>query len=156
MAMISYAESLKEKAMGVGSILCMGIDPILEDIPIKADAEHSITQFYFDILDAAQEQIPSVKPNIAFFEQYGFEGLRALKKIIEKAKNTGFDVILDAKRADIGKTSAAYARSVFHFWNADAVTVNPYMGSDSMMPFIEHCSVQETCRILKLGRCHFI
>lgn len=141
MEQINYLDSLKEKAKATGSILCMGIDPVLEDIPLRADKEHAITQFYFDILDALDDEskIPSIKPNIAFFEQYGFEGLRALKKIIEHSRSKKIDVILDAKRGDIGKTSSAYAKSAFSFWNADAITVNPYMGSDSVLPFVEYC-----------------
>ncbi len=133
---MNYADLLKNKAHEHESIVCMGMDPIKEKIPV------SITKFYLDILDAiiSEDEHPAcVKPNIAFYEQYGVEGLRALKVITEEYKKHGFPVVLDAKRADIGKTSAAYARSVFGFWDAEAVTVAPYMGSDSVSPFIDWC-----------------
>ena len=136
---MSYLNSLKEKAKNSGNILCMGIDPVLEKIPIDKDPQEAIDEFYTEILhaiDSSNIEIPSVKPNIAFFEQYGFEGLRALKSIIAKYKEKDIDVILDAKRGDIGKTSEAYATSVFKFWNADAVTLHPYLGHDSVKPFL--------------------
>ena len=113
----------------------MGIDPVLEKIP-----EGNIVKFYSDILDAMEGEdvsIPTVKPNIAFFEQYGFEGLKALKEIIKKYKEKEISIILDAKRGDIGKTAEAYAESVFGFWQADAVTLHPYLGNDSITPFLE-------------------
>ena len=137
---MNYLDRLREKSQASGNILCMGIDPSIEKMPHIKDTETSISTFFLDILQALEGEnilIPTVKPNIAFFEQYGFEGLRALKKIIEKYKGKGIDVILDAKRADIGKTSEAYAKSVFNFWNADAVTVNPYLGYDGISPFLD-------------------
>ena len=113
---MNYLDSLKEKATDAGNILCMGLDPILEKIPLKGSDEEVITNFYSEILDNIVNEsvkIPSVKPNIAFFEQYGFPGLRALKKIIKKYKRENIDIILDAKRGDVEKSSAAYAKSVF-------------------------------------------
>jgi len=116
------------------------MDPVLEKIPLEGSAEEVIVKFYSDILDA---MISSgikpgiVKPNYAFYAQYGFDGLRALKKLIELYHRNGFLIILDAKRGDIGKTSAAYAKEAFKFWGADALTVAPYMGSDSVGPFID-------------------
>jgi orotidine-5'-phosphate decarboxylase len=89
-----------------------------------------------------------VKPNIAFYAQYGFAGLKALKKIIKEYKQNNFLIILDAKRGDIGKTSLAYAREVFDFWKADAITISPYMGSDSVTPFIEYYKKEKGIYIL--------
>ncbi|MBN2367861.1 orotidine-5'-phosphate decarboxylase, partial [Candidatus Woesearchaeota archaeon] len=139
--MTKFTDILKEKAEQAGSILCMGIDPVAEKIPIKESPGKAITRFYLDILDAMEGEdvnIPIVKPNIAFFEQYDFEGLLSLKKIIKEYKAKNIDVLLDAKRGDIGKTAAAYAASVFKVWKADAVTVHPYLGYDSIQPFLDY------------------
>lgn len=119
------------------TILCFGIDPELEKIKVDGTLEERILSYYFEITDKLLEekQIAAIKPNYAYFAQYGFEGLSALKNIIERYKGKTF-VILDAKRGDIGKSSEAYAKEVYDFWNADAVTVHSYMGSDSVKPFL--------------------
>ena len=80
----------------------------------------------------------ALKPNIAFYEQYGFEGLRALKTIIDYARQQKIPIILDAKRGDIGATSKAYAKAAFEDLKADAITLAPYMGTDSVSPFFEY------------------
>lgn len=139
---MNYIELLKSKAKEANSIVCVGLDPVLEKIPIKGSPKEVITKFYIDILDrfVSENILPgAVKPNIAFYEQYGFQGLEALQEIVKESKKKGFIVIVDAKRADIGKTSEAYARSVYDFWNFDATTIAPYMGSDSVKPFIDYC-----------------
>jgi orotidine-5'-phosphate decarboxylase len=139
---MSYLNDLRERAKAVKSIVCMGMDPIVEKIPIKGEPRQIIEEFYLDILKEMNQRdsYPAViKPNIAYFEQYGFDGLNALKTIITQYKSSGIPVLLDAKRGDIGKTSTAYAKSVFEFWNSDAVTIAPYMGCDSVEPFIEWC-----------------
>ncbi|MFH1721927.1 MAG: orotidine-5'-phosphate decarboxylase [Candidatus Altiarchaeota archaeon] len=139
---MDYNTQLKLKTRETGSIVCMGIDPVLERIPIeKGSVEEKITKFYTDILAAivAEDERPAiVKPNYAFFAQYGWDGLRALKSVIEAYQNQDVSVILDGKRGDIGKSSAAYAREIFDFWGADATTIAPYMGSDSVEPFLEY------------------
>ncbi len=140
---MDYIEQLRERAKQTKSIVCMGIDPVLDKIPVvEASVEKKLTKFYLDMLDAmiSEKTEPAiVKPNYAFFGQYGFEGLRALKRIIEVYKSQGIPVLLDAKRGDIGKTSVAYAKEVFEFWQADAVTINPYLGFDSVDAFLEWC-----------------
>lgn len=139
---MSYVDDLRERAIKVNSIVCMGIDPVIEKIPIQGDICQVIEEFYLAILkvmDKRNSYPAVVKPNIAYFEQYGFDGLQALKTIIFQYKSSGIPILLDAKRGDIGRTSMAYAKSVFEFWNSDAVTIAPYMGSDSVGPFIEWC-----------------
>ncbi len=148
---MTFTDQLSKKAIESKSIVCMGLDPVLEKIPIKGATEQVLVKFFQDILDAATSEntLPSiVKPNIAFYEQYGFEGLRALKKIITAYQKQNIPVLLDAKRADIGKTSAAYAKNLFDFWGADAITVAPYMGTDSVSPFIEYCKKDKGVYIL--------
>ncbi|MEM4250869.1 MAG: orotidine-5'-phosphate decarboxylase, partial [Candidatus Bathyarchaeia archaeon] len=101
-----------------------------------------ITKFFGEILIALEKSAvkPSaVKPNYAFYAQYGFEGLKALKNVVDMYKKSGFIVILDVKRGDISTSSQAYARESFLFWGVDAVTISPYMGADSVMPFIDWC-----------------
>ena len=139
---MSYVHDLRERAIKVNSIVCMGIDPVIEKIPIQGNMRQVIEEFYLAILKEMDKRhlYPAVvKPNIAYFEQYGFDGLQALKTIISQYKSSGIPILLDAKRGDIGRTSMAYAKSTFEFWNSDAVTIAPYMGSDSVGPFIEWC-----------------
>jgi len=139
---MSYVDLLKESAKKTKSIVCLGLDPDIDKIPLKEENdEKNIFLFYKNMLDAAVSEnlINTVKPNYAFYAQYGFPGLRALKKIIEFCKEKGLIVILDAKRGDIGNTAKAYAKEVFEFWNADAVTLSPFLGSDSLTPFLEYC-----------------
>ncbi len=131
---MDYIELLEANAKKAGHILCMGIDPVKEKIP-----DGNIVKFYFDIFDRIEQEglfIPSYKPNIAFFEQYGSEGHQALEQIIARIKNMGSSVILDAKRGDIGKTAKAYSKAIFGIWGADATTLAPYLGSDSVKEFI--------------------
>jgi len=139
---MSFLDSLREKAKEHDSIVCMGIDPDIGKIPIEGNPEKVITAFYFDIIKAmtGEDAKPAiVKPNYAFFAQHGFEGLRALRNIIKEFQEENIPVILDGKRGDIGKTSVAYAKEIFNFWKADATTIAPYMGSDSVSPFIDYC-----------------
>ena len=104
---MNYTEQLKQHAEQKQSIVCMGLDPVLNKIPIEGTPEQKLTRFYLEILNALESEntFPaSIKPNIAFYEQYGLDGLRALKTIIKAYKNKNIPVILDAKRGDIGKT----------------------------------------------------
>ncbi len=139
---MNFTEKLVKAAEENSSIVCAGFDPDIEKIPIKGEPGDVIPEFFSAILDAFEEEgcrPGAIKPNSAFYEQYGIEGIKALKRVIDDSRKRGYPVILDAKRADIGNTSKAYARSVFDFLEADAVTVAPYMGSDSVGPFIEYC-----------------
>lgn len=117
----------------------MGLDPVLEDIPIKKESpRNTIVAFYEGILNKCLQMhiYPAcVKPNYAFYAQYGIEGIQALRDVIAVFRDEGFPVILDVKRGDIGKTATAYAKEAFEFFNADAVTLSPYLGLDSIKPF---------------------
>jgi len=139
---MSYVDEVRGRAENVKSIVCMGMDPVMEKIPIRGEPRLAIEKFYLDILKEMNKRnsYPAIiKPNIAYFEQYGVDGLKALKTIISQYKSSGIPTLLDAKRGDIGKTSMAYANSVFGYWVSDAVTIAPYMGTDSVEPFIEWC-----------------
>lgn len=139
---MNYIELLKTTADKYASIVCLGLDPVLEDIPLeKGTPGGRIYTFYEGILNAiVKEKVypASVKPNYAFYAQYGFDGLEALHKIIKLYRGAGFPVILDVKRGDIGKTADAYSREAFEFFEADAVTLSPYMGYDSISPFMKN------------------
>ncbi len=138
---MNYIEYLQSAANEKNSLICMGMDPVLEEISIQGkNAEETIVSFYSQILDACKSEnvFPSAcKPNYAFYAQYGFEGLRALQRVCELVRGMRIPLILDAKRGDIGKTSEAYAKEVFDFWKADAVTLSPYMGWDTIQAFAE-------------------
>ncbi len=137
---MNYLNQLTTSAEKFKSIVCMGLDPVIEDIPVRAPAGEAITIFYQEILNKMVQsgEYPSaVKPNYAFYAQYGIEGILALEKIITLFKAQGIPVILDVKRGDIGKTAEAYAAEAFDFFKADAVTLSPYMGYDSISPFMK-------------------
>ncbi len=137
---MDYLDLLKLSYDKFNSIICLGLDPVIEDIPLSGDPQSVIVAFYEEILNKIlQKKIyPSaVKPNYAFYAQYGMAGIEALLKIIGLFSHEGFPVILDVKRGDIDKTAAAYAMEAFDFYKADAVTLAPYMGYDSIHPFIE-------------------
>ena len=139
---MNYIEFLKHSSKKFSSIVSMGLDPVIEDIPIQTGTvKEKIISFYESILNSLIQQniYPSaVKPNYAFYAQYGMEGLEALLAVIELYKSQNIPVILDAKRGDIAKTALAYARECFGFFKADAVTLAPYMGHDSISPFTDN------------------
>ncbi|QMU65559.1 MAG: orotidine-5'-phosphate decarboxylase [Flavobacteriaceae bacterium] len=121
------------------SFLCIGLDVNVTKIPAfllkKADP---IFEFNKAIIDATRHLCVAYKPNIAFYEAYGIKGWRALEKTIQylNKKHPEIFTIADAKRSDIGNTSAMYARAFFEDLAFDSVTVNPYMGKDSVEPFL--------------------
>ncbi len=142
--------------------IVVGLDPMLNYMPQwildRAIAERGETldavaeavwQYNKGIIDATADLIPAVKPQIAMYEQFGIEGLMAFKKTVEYAKEKGLVVIGDVKRGDIGSTSAAYATAhlgkvqvgskTYVPFNEDFATVNPYLGSDGINPFIDVC-----------------
>lgn len=120
------------------TLLCVGLDTDLERIPeIFPKNSDGIVQFNKEIIEATKDLAVAYKINFAFYEQYGVSGFKALKETFRLIPSTHF-TIADAKRADIGNTSNAYAKSVFDYFNADSITVNPYMGYDSLSPFFRH------------------
>jgi orotidine-5'-phosphate decarboxylase len=136
----NYIEQLKSAADKYSSIVCLGLDPDIAEIPLEGPPGEQITHFYQEILNKIIQKSVypgAVKPNYAFYAQYGIEGLQALTQVIDLFKAEGLPVILDAKRGDIGNTARAYAREIFDFFKADAVTLAPYMGYDSIEPFVK-------------------
>ncbi|MEA3344726.1 MAG: orotidine-5'-phosphate decarboxylase [Chloroflexota bacterium] len=116
------------------SLLCVGLDPRPEYIP-----NGDVLAFNRWIIEQTADLVCAYKPNFAFYEAQGLEGLKALQQTISFIqRRTDVPVILDAKRGDIGFTAEAYARAAFGVWGADALTLNPYLGQDSLLPFLEH------------------
>jgi len=137
---MTFNEMCKTRFEKYKTVLCIGLDPVLEKIPFKrkSNIEKTLVKFYYSLIDNFHKYALAVKPNIAFYEQYGIDGYKALKKIIARAKKYMLPVILDAKRGDIGSTAKAYAKAVFNELDADAVTLSPYLGSDSLTPFFKY------------------
>lgn len=123
------------------SFLCVGLDPDINKIPSHiVQGENPLYEFCRQIVDATAPYAVAYKPNLAFFEAYGWQGVRQLEMLVSYIKENHLDqfVIADAKRGDIGNTAAMYAKGIFEVLNADACTVAPYMGSDSVTPFTDY------------------
>lgn len=137
---MSFLEQLQETISHHNSLLCVGLDTDINKIPKHLQVEpDAIYAFNKAIVDATSESVCCYKLNIAFYSAYGQHGFEALQQTVSYIKDTyeHIPVILDAKRADIANTSENYAREAFDVIDADAVTVNPYMGFDSLKPFLE-------------------
>ena len=119
------------------SFLCTGLDTDIQKLPVVYEKEaKNILPFNQAIIDATQEFSVSYKINTAFYEQYGAQGWEIMQHTLDAIPKQCFS-IADAKRGDIGNTSSMYARAFFDTMNFDAVTVAPYMGEDSLRPFLE-------------------
>ena len=119
------------------SFLCVGLDTDITKIPKHLlDSEDPIFEFNKQIIDATKDYCVAYKPNIAFYESMGIDGWKSLEKTINYIPNDIF-TIADAKRGDIGNTSKMYAKTFFETYNFNSVTVAPYMGEDSVTPFLE-------------------
>lgn len=116
------------------SLLCVGLDPD----PARIPAGVSVRDFLMAIVEATADVACCYKPNIAFFEPDLHDGMELVRDLIEAIHAHGLPVIVDAKRGDIGNTAAAYARAVYDVLGADAMTVSPYLGGDSLEPFLAY------------------
>ena len=130
---------LVENIRRKGSFLCVGLDPDIKKIPQHLlTEENPLLAFNKAIIDATAQYAVAYKPNLAFYESLGVEGWIALEETVKYIKEKYPDqfIIADAKRGDIGNTSQLYARSFFEHLDVDAITVAPYMGEDSVSPFL--------------------
>ena len=157
---------LVEKIKQTGAPVVAGLDPMLDYIPKQVQekafeefgetlegAAEAVWQFNKEIVDKIWDLIPAVKPQIAMYEQFGLPGLAAFKKTVDYCKEKGLIVIGDIKRGDIGSTSAAYAAGhigrvqvgsrSFAPFDEDFITVNPYLGSDGVNPFLKVCKEEK-------------
>ena len=138
--MSAFADRLAEAVRRDGP-LCVGLDPRFEMLPAycrKFPPGVAIEMFCLKVLELVRPFCGVVKPQAAFFELFGPEGFSAMQSVLWRARELGFVTILDAKRGDIASTATAYAGAAFgeDVWNADALTVNPYLGQDAIEPFI--------------------
>ena len=159
-------QQLIEKIQKTKAPICVGLDPMLNYIPehiLKKSfgdfgetlegAADAIWNFNKEIVDHTFDLIPSVKPQIAMYEQFGIEGLKVYEKTVRYCQDKGLLVIGDAKRGDIGSTSAAYAtahlgkvkvgNSLCTAFNTEFLTVNPYLGTDGVKPFVDVCKAED-------------
>jgi orotidine-5'-phosphate decarboxylase len=135
---MTFKGKLLSAAAANKSWLCIGLDPDPEKMPSTLSRDiGGIEIFLKSIIDSTSDLVCAYKPNSAFFEIYGGPGIELLKRVIEYIPDN-IPVILDAKRADIGNTSRMYARAAFDYLGADAITVNPYLGYDSLKPFLDY------------------
>lgn len=131
-------DSIVNQIQQKGSFLCVGLDTDIRKIPtFLLDYEDPVYEFNRRVIGATKDFCIAYKPNIAFYEAQGVSGWKALEKTLAEIPSTHF-TIADAKRGDIGNTSSLYARTFFESFPFDAVTVAPYMGSDSVQPFLEY------------------
>jgi orotidine-5'-phosphate decarboxylase len=132
-----YLERLGTRSASIGTVLCVGLDPDPETLPAGLPPGLAgVEAFAGLILEAAVPFAAAVKPNLAFFEAFGSAGLAALERIRARVP-AGVVVVVDAKRGDIGSTSARHAAALFDGLGADAVTVSPYLGEEAIAPLLE-------------------
>ena len=132
-------QQLIEQIQKKKSFLCVGLDTDINKIPQHLlEAEDPVFEFNKQIIDKTAKYAVAYKPNTAFYEVYGAKGWQSLERTVQyiKANHPEIFIIADAKRGDIGNTSANYARAFFNTLQADALTVAPYMGKDSVEPFL--------------------
>lgn len=152
-----FSDRLHAAIRRCGNPVCVGLDPRFDSLPpdvVAAARDHhtdpvavaaaAFEEFCVRLIDVVAPLAPVVKPQAAFFEEYGPDGCLALARVIRYARKSGLMVICDAKRGDIGTTAEAYARAYLAgsdpqgaIWQADALTVNPYLGSDTLEPFVK-------------------
>lgn len=149
-----FADRLNEKIKQTKSPLVVGLDPRFNQLPVELkssvsssettpeDRARITTEFCKGVIDVVAPLVPAVKPQAAFFEQLGPLGMNSLAEVVDYAAAAGLIVIMDAKRGDIGSTAAAYADAFLgpkptSAWGCDALTINPYLGDDSLTPFTD-------------------
>lgn len=145
---MSFADSVIYKTRELRHPLCVGLDPHVDRIPKvflqnggkQVEKVDGIQKFFTEVIDRLEGRVVAVKPQSAFFEQHGWRGMQVLESLIEKCKNLNLPVILDAKRGDIGSTAKAYSRLVDpqRRSSANAITLNPYLGTETIEPYLPH------------------
>jgi orotidine 5'-phosphate decarboxylase subfamily 2 len=140
--METFFSFLERRVDDCSSLLCIGLDPHVSDLPAPTAA--SALDFCLDLVKQTARYAAAFKPNAAFFEVFGPEGWTALKQVIEAVHDESvrlgsmIPVILDAKRGDIASTAEAYAKSAFENLGAHCITLNPYLGKDTIEPFLQY------------------
>lgn len=155
--MTHFADSLAAAIRAKGNAVCVGLDPRWESLPSELRQRHGSTtlasvaaafeEFCSRVLEIVKPLVPVVKPQSAFFEACGPEGMAVLQRLLRKARDLNLITVLDGKRNDVASTASAYADAafggtrldgrVYPVWEADALTINPYLGRDAVEPFLE-------------------
>lgn len=133
-------QKFDRRAEAIGSLLCVGLDPELERIPTRFQKEEwPLFAFNRWIIEQTHSYVTSYKPNMAFYEARGTQGLRELELTMEylRSEHPAIFTICDAKRGDIGNTNRGYATSIFDGMGFDSVTLHPYLGKEALAPFLE-------------------
>lgn len=132
----TFREKLHDAVRKKDSWVCVGLDPDPSKLPRVGDVAGEMEHFLLDVIERTQDVACAYKPNAAFFDALGEAGFHVLERVCERARRSA-PVILDGKRADIGNTARAYAAWGFDVLRADAITVSPYLGRDSVQPFLD-------------------
>lgn len=157
---MNFADRLDVALAAKGSPLCLGVDPHLDQLPPpfdraadsalpRADRAELVRRFCCELLDLAADRVAIVKPQSAFFEVLGADGVRAFEEVVDHARSLGLLVLGDVKRGDIASTARAYAKAHLAPEGADAsgrcdaITVSPYLGPDTLEPFLEVCKQED-------------
>lgn len=163
--MVGFSDRLALAVSSTGVGACVGLDPHLDRLPTalwnqdasvsdaegRVQAAEAARAFCFGVMDVLAGRIPAVKPQVAFFEALGAPGVQALEQVVAEARRQGLLVVLDAKRGDIGSTARAYARATLDnegAMGADSVTLSPYLGEESLTPFVPYCAADKGCFVL--------
>ncbi len=148
---MTFFDELERRSTAIDSLLCVGLDP-----DFRKHRVEDIAEFNKEIINATAEFAACYKPNIAFYEQFGIPGLRALEQTLA-AIPSGIPVIGDVKRGDMANTAEAYARAMFEVWGFGAVTINAYQGRDAVAPFLayEDRAIFVLCRTSNPGSREF-
>lgn len=135
---MTFKDKLSKSVKKNRSLLCVGLDPDSERIPDSISGEDRQFEFLKAIVNATSDLVCAFKPNSAFFEAEGANGIEQLKKVCDyiNSKHPEIPIILDAKRADIGNTNVGYVQYAFDYLEVDAITVSPYLGSQTLEPFL--------------------
>jgi orotidine-5'-phosphate decarboxylase len=150
-----FGKRLAQAVRARGNAVVVGLDPRWQNLPPAIRGEGDVNsrtahasafeRFCVEVIDIVHELVPAVKPQAAFFEQLGAVGMQALEAVVRHARQRGLLVIMDGKRNDIGSTAEAYADGYLgeaSAWQADALTVSPYLGDDSLEPFVKVCEAR--------------
>jgi orotidine-5'-phosphate decarboxylase len=148
-SMTNFADRVIERTRALGHPLCLGLDPYLDRIPLlfrrgamqphHPDTSSTVEEFCCRVIDLVATDVAVIKPQASLFECLGWQGWRALERVVTYARSAGLLVLLDAKRGDIAETASAYAQAYLSTESScgvDAITVNPYLGPETLAPFI--------------------
>jgi orotidine-5'-phosphate decarboxylase len=156
---MNFLEKLLVTSRQQNSLLCVGLDPEVERLPsrlLSMPVNRAVTYFCQAIIEATAPYVCAFKPNLAFFEVLGPDGMHVFRDVLQ-AVPRHIPVIADAKRGDLGNTARNYASAIFDVYNCDAITINPYLGYDSVVPFLsyEEKAVFFLCRTSNPGASDF-